>query len=417
VSNRGYSNHRRRRLRVTGRFYAFLTMLVVVVVFVGVLIGRGGSNKVDPQAPSIQPITMTTPTILTAPTPAPAVPATVPDPTSPEIAPAPVTDYPMTAEPGAAESAIGAYDASEEDEYELISEEDKVKIKDLSVTQGLDPAWYNILLLGSDSRNINNVKRTDTIMIASINANTGRVKLVSIMRDLVVQAETKNGSKKDVKINALVNLGGVNLLMKTINELFGLNITEYALVNFASFQKVVDILGGVEIDITAEEMEQINISLGEMAKAAGYDQDYYLANRDALSLKVYGPKTKLTGIQALGYARIRHVGAGDYQRTERQRNLLDAILRKVQSDVGLIQVSQLAYSMWGELNTNIDITKAIGLGFSVIKNGAVKLDQTWRIPGTSTSFKSEKRASLGSALYDCDFEHNKQILYNFIYET
>jgi LCP family protein required for cell wall assembly len=360
---------------------------------------------------------MTTPTILTAPTPAPAAPATVPDPTSPEIAPAPVTDYPMTAEPGAAESAIGAYDASEEDEYELISEEDKVKIKDLSVTQGLDPAWYNILLLGSDSRNINNVKRTDTIMIASINANTGRVKLVSIMRDLVVQAETKNGSKKDVKINALVNLGGVNLLMKTINELFGLNITEYALVNFASFQKVVDILGGVEIDITAEEMEQINISLGEMAKAAGYDQDYYLANRDALSLKVYGPKTKLTGIQALGYARIRHVGAGDYQRTERQRNLLDAILRKVQSDAGFVQVSQLAYSMWGELNTNIDITKAIGLGFSVIKNGAVKLDQTWRIPGTSTSFKSEKRASLGSALYDCDFEHNKQILYNFIYET
>ncbi len=417
MSNRGYSNHRRRRLRVTGRFYAFLTMLVVVVVFVGVLISRGGSNKADPQAPSIQPIAMTTPTILTAPTPAPAAPATVPDPASPEIAPAPVTDYPMTAEPGAAESAIGAYDASEEDEYELISEEDKVKIKDLSVTQGLDPAWYNILLLGSDSRNINNVKRTDTIMIASINANTGRVKLVSIMRDLVVQAETKNGSKKDVKINALVNLGGVNLLMKTINELFGLNITEYALVNFASFQKVVDILGGVEIDITAEEMEQINISLGEMAKAAGYDQDYYLANRDALSLKVYGPKTKLTGIQALGYARIRHVGAGDYQRTERQRNLLDAILRKVQSDAGFVQVSQLAYSMWGELNTNIDITKAIGLGFSVIKNGAVKLDQTWRIPGTSTSFKSEKRASLGSALYDCDFEHNKQILYNFIYET
>lgn len=446
VNNNGY--RRRPRKRITGRFYAFLTVMVMLVVFVCVFIStRRGGNSTNPNV--IAPVPQSTPYLVTAqatpqPTVAPApqtqdasavTPASetaadtssanslATDTSSADTSSADTssadTSSADTASQSSSLTSIADLYADEEDVDAPIEAADTVQVSanDLSVTEGLPSEWQNFLLLGTDTRNLNSVNRTDTIIIASVNANSGKIRLVSIMRDLAVPFTNSQGVTKEVKINSLIGRGGVNRVMKTINELFDMNITQYVMVNFASFQKVVDIVGGVEMDITQEEMEEINSSLGEMAKVAGYDQDWYLENKDSLALQTWGAQTHLTGIQALGYVRIRHVGAGDYRRTERQRDLLDAILRKVKNDANILQIMQLFTSMWGEFTTNVDLGTAVGLGTTVLKNGAVKINDSWRIPGTSTSFKSETRSSLGAALYDCDFEANAALLHQFIYEN
>ena len=435
MNNSGY--RRRPRKRITGRFYAFLTVMVMLVVFVCVFIStRRGGNSTNPNV--IAPMPQSTPYLVTAqatpqPTVAPApqtqdVSAVIPASetaadTSSANSPAADTGSADTSSADTASQSSGLtsiadlYAQEEVDAPVDAADTVQVSANDLSVTEGLPSEWQNFLLLGTDTRNLNSVNRTDTIIIASVNANSGKIRLVSIMRDLAVPFTNSQGVTKEVKINSLIGRGGVNRVMKTINELFDMNITQYVMVNFASFQKVVDIVGGVEMDITQEEMKEINSSLGEMAKVAGYDQDWYLENKDSLALQTWGAQTHLTGIQALGYVRIRHVGAGDYRRTERQRDLLDAILRKVKNDANILQIMQLFTSMWGEFTTNVDLGTAVGLATTVLKNGAVKINDSWRIPGTSTSFKGETRSSLGYALYECDFEANAALLHQFIYEN
>lgn len=405
MNNRGY---RRRKRRITGRFYAFLTVVVVLAVMVGVLIANRSGGAPNVPAPVAQAQPTAQPVTAPAETVQPSNPATIDDSA---LLGSDAADQ-GTDETDGSSSQTSVGDLLEIDvDAGVATGDEAIVTNDLSVTPGLSPDWRNILLLGSDSRKISKVSRTDTIMIASINTKTGHVKLTSIMRDLVVPITNNKGVTKDMKINSAVYYGGPQYVMKLVNQLFGMNITEYVLVNFSSFQKIVDILGGVRMDVTQEEMDEINSSLGEQAKSAGYTQEEYLAKKDSMTLKSYGSNLLLSGIQALGYARIRHVGGGDYQRTDRQRSLLDAILKGVKS-ADAVQLFKMATSVWGEIQTNIDMMSGISIATSVIKNGA-KMDSNGRIPGKNT-FKSETRKNT-SALWDCDFEANKQLLYTYIY--
>ncbi|MDO4546839.1 MAG: LCP family protein [Clostridia bacterium] len=433
--NNRYQRKRRRRLRVTGRFYAFLTVVVVLCVLVGVMITNRNarpSSTFTPTSNIVQSTGVVIPSVTLSPELSDSVNVVAANPVTTSTTSASTVDgsdgtstaanavttvaqtttTTTTSATGSVESIDDLIDANPD--LEALVSSETVDTSALAVTEGLPSEWRNILLLGSDTRNLNNVSRTDTIIIASINVNDGRVKLVSIMRDLVVPITQKNGKQRTAKINSASYYGGIELTIKTVNELFGMNITEYVLVNFASFQKVIDILGGVKIDITQAEMEQVNESLGQHARIAGYDQQWYLENKESLMLKTFGPDTLLTGIQALGYARIRHVGAGDYERVNRQRTLLNSVLKGVKDNASAIQIMQIATSMWGEIKTNINMLSAVGIATTVIKNGASQVDMDGRIPGKGT-FVSETRNGT-SALYDCDFEANKQLLYTFIYE-
>ena len=411
---------RRSRKRVTGRFYAFVTMVVVLVVMVGVLISNRQATK---------PISAIAPT-YNAPVQQTAQQAEQPPVQQVqqseynEIAPAPQTEFeqPQTEQPqletdGAANSGLFNTGTEAEDDSALQADESEagtVQVGELSITQGLDPNWRNILLLGTDTRNIKkaHTSRTDTIIIASVNGKTGQVKLCSILRDMVVPHPKKPGS--EVKITSVNVLGGPDLVMKTINELFGMNIKEYALVNFGSFQEVVDILGGIRIDITKDEMDQINLGLGEVAKASGkMTQEEYLAKKDSLTLKVHGADTPLTGMQALGYARIRHLDS-DYVRSERQRTVLDAILRKVRTDSNALDIMHVATTMLGQIDTNVGLWDAMGIANPVLKAGSKGLEMNGRIPGKDT-FKAGNRAGIGYSQYDIDYAANRQKLYDYIY--
>jgi len=392
VNNRGYNSYNRRRpkKRITGRFYAFLTILVVLVVMFGVkLANRGGSRPVQTQI---------------AQTPAPAA-AAMADPASSVNANETASDAGAVVGEDGAQSIEALLDANPD--IAPLSGDEKVQVSDLSITEGLPSEWHNILLLGSDTRNIKKVSRTDTIMIASINTNDGRIKLTSIMRDTVVPIPG-HGNRK---INSASYYGGPELTVKVVNECFKMNIKEYVLVNFGSFKEIVDILGGVRLNITKKEMEQINAGLAEQGRLLGLDRDKWAAGE--YDLKTYGNDTELNGLQTLAYARIRHIDS-DYQRTERQRLVIDAAIKKFRNSVSVKQLMQLATSMWGYVDTNVDMLSAVGLATTVLKSGIGKIS-TNLLP-VSNTYKSETRKENGNALYDVDFAANAASLYKFIYE-
>ena len=247
MSNRGYSSNNRRRpkKRITGRFYAFLTAIVVLVVMLTVVLTRPrGTVAAD------NPV---------LPTPAPAS-------TTDEWTEA---DEP-TPEPGASNESMSIDELIESDpDLAPLEGDDKVKVNDLSITEGLPGEWTNILLLGSDTRNIKKVSRTDTMMIASINTNDGRIKLISILRDTVVPIPGHG----DKKLNSASYYGGPELTMKVVNECFKMNISKYVLVNFGGFKEVIDTLGGIQLDVTEAEMEQINLNLKEQARLLGLSKE------------------------------------------------------------------------------------------------------------------------------------------------
>jgi LCP family protein required for cell wall assembly len=235
---------------------------------------------------------------------------------------------------------------------------------DLSVTAGLNPDWVNILLMGSDSRGGEKYGRTDTMMIASIHTGSGQCKLTSIMRDTVVPIE---GHGSD-KINAAYKFGGPELAMKTVNKAFGTNITRYAVIDFSGFPKLVDALGGIELDITEAELEQLNHNVKSIS--------YKVKELDSTPLDHAGENVHVNGAQALGYSRIRHIDS-DYMRAARQREVLNALLGKLRKTKNPISLTRFFSAALGAADTNINLFELASLGWKVLSSGEMS---QYRIP-------------------------------------
>ena len=214
---------------------------------------------------------------------------------------------------------------------------------DFSAVEGLDENVMNILLLGTDNAGTKGHGRTDTMIICSVNTKTGEVKLSSIVRDLYVQIPYM---KLQNRINAANAFGGPNMAIKCVNETFGLNISRYASINFAGFQKLVDMLGGVEIEINAGEAAEIN-KVSENGVNAGL--------------------AKLDGTQALAYCRIRNLD-NNFGRNERQRKFLEALVKKVLAENSLDQLLALVETCMEFVSTNLTTSDLFTLLFTVVPN-------------------------------------------------
>ena len=391
MSRQNYPSNRRVKKRVSGRFFGFLTVMLILIVAIIVFFATRPPRDAavaDGQTVETQQTDQTA--------------QDAGDDWSDEDAGAQADATPdVSAGPMTIEEIL-----EKNPDLAPLEGDEKVKVSDLSVTEGLSPDWHNILLLGSDTRNIKKVSRTDTIIIASINVKDGRIKLSSIMRDTVVPIPDHG----DCKLNSASYYGGPQLTMKVVNQCFKMNITEYVLVNFASFREIIDILGGIDLDITEKEMNEVNNSLKEQARLLKLSKETYLAG--GYNLKTFGPETHLDGLQALGYARIRHIDT-DYERTRRQRRVIDATIQKMRGSVSVKQVVQLATSMWQYVDTNVNMMSAVGLATTVLQSGIGEMD-SGLMPITD-SYKSETRSSNGTALYDIDFEKNAAKLNEFIY--
>ncbi|SKC46899.1 LCP family protein [Maledivibacter halophilus] len=202
----------------------------------------------------------------------------------------------------------------------------------------------HILLIGIDSRT-NDFKyaRADTIIIASINENKKQVNLTSIMRDTYV----KIPGHKNNRINAAYAFGGGKLLKETINENFNLNIDKYIVINFQGFERVIDILDGIDVNIKKYEVKELNRCLTGL----GRSKSYYI-NQSGVN--------HLNGMQALAYCRIRKVGKGDYERTERQRKVIKVIIEKIRS-MNFSDYPKIIANIYPSVKTNMTSKECLKL--------------------------------------------------------
>ncbi len=282
----------------------------------------------------------------------------------------------------------------------------------LNVTKGLSEDWLNILLLGTDSRALNEPSRSDTMMICSVNRKTGEVKLTSLMRDTAVEIEGKG----TVKLNTAYFYGGPNLAMATVNKYFGMNIEKYVVVNFSGFARIADALGGVDMNVTTGELAQINHNVGEqyylLYKWGEMPEEEAKNKYFSSMLETAGNNIHLDGMQTLGYARIRKTD-NDYTRTERQRKVLLALLNKMKGTDSATVIS-LCYDNIQYISTNLDSSSILLMANAVLSNSSrMNESATLRLPKQGT-YKEETRDNV-SMLFDMDKDANRRELYAYIY--
>lgn len=397
--NRQGNRRRRSRFRVTGRFYVSLAVMIILLALI--IWGISGLVK-----------RFTTPNYTANITP---IETPNPDGSQPDAQPysqgeAPEASVSPDGEQDNQISGIGDLLTSmgEDEALPELSEDERVKVSDLSITQGLDSSWRNILLLGQDSRTANKNERTDTMVVASINADTGEIKLTSLMRDMYVDIPERGTQK----LNNANYYGGPELAMKTINQNFKLNISEYVIVNFVNFPYIIEKLGGIYVDITEAEMNGINelvqdsIKLGRKLKLDESALDNSL-------LDTYGTGTKLTGRQALSYSRLRSIDS-DFQRTQRQRRVLEAILDRVKDITNPMELLSLGTDLLKYVETNINLPSMVGLATTVFTKGISGMAEM-RLP-VEGSYKGETRDGTWG-IYDMDLQANVTALHQFIYGT
>ena len=189
----------------------------------------------------------------------------------------------------------------------------------------LGEGYTNVALFGVDSRDgsLGEGNRTDCIIIASLNNETKEIKLVSVYRDTLL--DLSEGTYQ--KCNAAYSYGGPILAINMLNMNLDLDIVDYVTVDFGAIADAIDLLGGVEIDVTEEEAGYLNEFLQETADSAGKEANFLTGGGHLL----------LDGTQATTYARIRSTAGGDFTRTERQRIVLEKMFEKAKTaDLGTL---------------------------------------------------------------------------------
>lgn len=206
--------------------------------------------------------------------------------------------------------------------------------------------YRNIAIFGVDSRgsNLGKGNRSDCIIIASINNATKEVKLISVYRDTYVQIE---GHGLD-KITHAYSYGEAPLALNTLNTNLDLNIKEFVTVNFDSVAEAVDLLGGIPMTITEAEAKYINGYIKETSGVTG---------KTSTPITSAGTYT-LDGVQAVAYGRIRYTEGGDYKRTERMRDVLTAMLKKLQTK-SIGEINSMLDKILPKIYTNISTGSVI----------------------------------------------------------
>lgn len=200
----------------------------------------------------------------------------------------------------------------------------------------------SILLMGIDDRSSGFGGRTDSIIIATIDFSSSAVRLTSILRDTYVDIPERGYAK----INAAYAYGGPSLLIRTLKYNLNIDIDHYAVIDFNGFQHVIDQLGGILIEIQ-------NVEISEMNRCMVNTPQYYI-NEPGIQ--------NLNGIQALAYARIRYVGNSDFQRVERQRNVLSQIALKIRG-TGFKEGAGLISTMFPYIKSDASISDLLAYGY------------------------------------------------------
>ena len=264
----------------------------------------------------------------------------------------------------------------------------------------------NIALFGIDSRDVGSFKGlSDSIMILSLNTDTGKINIISVMRDSLVEIP----GKKVNKINSAYNAGGPTLAIKTLNQNFGLDIKEYATVNFYGMADIIDAVGGIEVDVQKNELNglgRLNNLIADYCNYTGDKPDY---------VEKAGLQT-LNGMQAVSWSRIRYAStvdgeSNDYGRTDRQRYVMEQLLNKVLT-MNLKDYPALIKALLPHMETSLSYSEIMKLAGIFAKN--ISFEQT-RIPQHSYVMNGPKINRVGSYVYyNLDFASD--IIHALIYD-
>lgn len=237
---------------------------------------------------------------------------------------------------------------------------------------------FTILLVGVDSYQDTYTGRSDVQMLISINQKSKKLVICSILRDCYVSIPGHGNNR----INAAYGEGGTNLLTQTIKNNFGIPVNRVGVINFKVVTDFVDSIGGVDVDLSPEEVEIINNGSSGYLSGAGLNH--------------------LNGDQALTYARIRKIDS-DFSRTKRQRVVMEDALEKV-GNMSLTQQSSLLQEFLPRVHTDLTRSEVINLASLIlrlksfdVKSFAIPIDGSW----------SDMRVS-GMDVLDIDFSANRK---------
>lgn len=246
-----------------------------------------------------------------------------------------------------------------------------------------NPTIENILVLGSDTRG-EEKSRTDTMMLVSWNKETDEVKVISFMRDIYADIP----GYKSTKLNTAYFLGGVQLVKDTVTSMFGIPVHHYALIDFESFETLVDIVApnGVEIEVEKDMSEKIGVTLKKGIH-------------------------KLNGKELLGYARFRADKEGDFGRVARQQKVMEALKEEVFKPVNVVHYPKFAGALQGYVQTDYSSAEEVKRVLSLAASGGVEIEKL-TIP-VEHSYQFSSYEGVGSVI-EIDVEQNKKALSEFI---
>lgn len=261
--------------------------------------------------------------------------------------------------------------------------------------------YTTIALFGLDTRqNVDMTKEgmahSDAVIIASINNNTHEVKLVSVYRDCFLEMARPQPSTQ--KFTHAYFLGGPICAVETLNKNLDLDITDYVSVDFKALSNAIDALGGVTIDVKSNELNNLNRNLQEQIRVTGITSD---------GVWSAGEQT-LNGAQATAYARIRKVGNGDFERTQRQRAVISAMVKKAKES-NLNTVTELINTIFPQIATNMSKSQIIDLAKNIFD---YELGDNVGFPLAN---ETPTLGSKGSVVVPCDLISNVKHLHEFLY--
>lgn len=278
---------------------------------------------------------------------------------------------------------------------EAIIINDTVKEKEETTMKG----YRNIALFGVDSTTgaLTKNTRSDTIMIASIDQDTGECRLVSVYRDtyLNLSNDTYN------KCNAAYAKGGPEMAISMLNLNLDMNITDFVTVGFAGLTDTIDALGGVYIDVDSSEISHLN--------------NYQLCIAEDLK-RSYTPVANtgyqlLNGLQATGYCRIRYTAGDDFKRAERQREVLSAVADQAKKNASPAALGQIANNVFDEVYTSLDLAEIVELLGDIANYNIVETSgfpqEGMRATGTI--------GAKGSCVVPLNLEDNVKWLHEFLF--
>lgn len=294
-------------------------------------------------------------------------------------------------------------------ETDTTFKKEEVDNEELAVeTKEILGEYTTIALFGVDNRSNGSFEsgNTDVIMLARIDNDTKEVKLVSVYRDTLLNMTDEDDKDAYSKANAAYNMGGPKQAVRMLNTNLDLNITEYVTFDFNAVAEAVDLLGGVEIELTAEEIGHLNNYCVETAK---------VTEKKYEDLPEVAGTYNLNGVQAVSYARIRYTAGDDFKRTERQRTVVNKMVEKaLASDMGTI--NKLIDTVFPQVKTSLTKTSIISLAKDAF---SYKMGESAGFPFDKTNVKVN--IAYQSKKADCvipvDLAANVKQLHEFLYGT